>query len=80
MDKPNKPPTAATEDWICERWGGFTYLIIGRNEDFMLDFKGGSLWLHYENDTRDSPVGRVLLMEKPSKIGIEEAERMFGCK
>lgn len=71
---------AAREDWIRERWGGFTYLVIGRNEDFMLDFKDGSLWLHYENDSRDSPVGRVMLFEMPTRQGIIDAERMFGCK
>lgn len=69
----------AREDWIRERWGGFTYLVIGRNEDFMLDFKDGSLWLHYENDSRDSPVGRVMLFERPTRQGVIEAERMFGC-
>lgn len=69
----------ASEDWICQRWGGFTHLVIGRNEDFMLDFKDGSLWLHYETDSRDSPVGRVLLLETPTRQGVMDAERMFGC-
>jgi hypothetical protein len=70
----------AREDWIRDRWGGFTYLVIGRNEDFMLDFKDGSLWLHYESDSRDSPVGRVMLFEMPTRQGVIDAERMFGCK
>lgn len=69
----------ADKEWIRDRWGGFTYLVIGRNEDFMLDFKDGSLWLHYENDIKDSPVGRMLLLEMPTRQRIIDAERMFGC-
>jgi len=71
--------SVAGEDWIKERWGGFTYLVIGRNEDFMLDFKNGSLFLHYENDSKDSPVGRVLLLDAPTRQGVIDAERLFGC-
>jgi hypothetical protein len=69
----------AREDWICERWGGFTYLVIGRNDDFMLDFEDGILWLHYENDSRDSPVGRLFLFGNPTIKQVIDAERMFGC-
>ncbi len=65
----------ANEDWIRERWGGFTYLIIGRNDDFMFDFKDGSLWLHCEND---SLVCRVLLLESPTRNGVIGVERLFG--
>jgi hypothetical protein len=67
-----------TEDWIRERWGGFTYLDIARNEDFMLDFKDkeGSLWLHYENGP---VIGRVLLFDKPTKQNVIDTERIFGC-
>ena len=66
----------ATEDWIRERWGGFTYLDIARNEDFMLDFDGDdNLWLHYENNE----IGRVLLFEKPTKQNVIDTERIFGC-
>lgn len=70
----------AREDWVMERWGGFLCLVISRNENFMLDFKDGNLWLQYENDSRDSPVGRVLLLETPTRQGIVDAEQMFGCK
>lgn len=70
----------ATEDWIRERWGGFPYLVIGRNEDFMLDFKDDSLWLHYENESEYSPVGRLLLFKNPSRSEIEAAELLFGCR
>ena len=70
---------AATEDWIKDRWGGFTYLVIGRNEDFMLDFENGSLFLHYENDAKNSPVGRLMLREAPTRQDILDVERVFLC-
>ena len=70
----------ASEDWIKERWGGFTYLVIGRNEDFMLDMKDGSLFLHYENDTRNCTVGRLLIMESATKQCVVEAEKLLGCR
>jgi len=73
------------EAWIRERWGGFTYLAIGRNEDFMLDFNG-DLWLHCE--TREvlsghfrgnAQVSRLVLFDKPTRQNVIDAERMFGC-
>ena len=70
----------ADEDWIRDRWGGFTYLVIGRNEDFMIEFKDGSLWLHCESDLQDSPVGRLLLFAIASRQDVVDAERMFGCR
>ena len=72
--------SVAGEDWIKERWGGFTYLVIGRNEYFMFDFKNGSLFLHYENDSKNSPVARVLLIDAATQQGVIDAERLFGCK
>lgn len=76
----------ADEAWIRERWGGFTDLVIGRNEEFSLDFFGNSLWLHCETQevlgvrfrgkTRTS---RLLLIEKPTRQHVIDAERMFGC-
>lgn len=70
----------ATEDWIRNRWGGFNYLVIGRNEDFMLDFNLGSLWLHYEGGFRNSPVARLMLFETPTKQNVIDAERIFGIE
>ena len=69
----------ANEEWIRNRWGGFTYLVIGRNEDFSLGFKDGSLVLRYENELPDSPVSRVLLIENPTQQAVIEVERLFGC-
>ena len=69
----------ANEEWIRKRWGGFTYLVIGRNEDFMLDFQNNNLVLHYENSSPDSPVSEVLLIENPTQQAVIEVERLFGC-
>jgi hypothetical protein len=73
-DEPSEP---ATRNWIRERWGGFSYLDIVRNESFMLHFDGDdNLWLHHENEE----IGRVLLFEKPTKQNVFDAERIFGIE
>lgn len=77
--KPWELHLIAREDWIRNRWGGFTYLVIGRNENFILDFQDGSLFLLYESDTKDSPVARVLLFEQTTRQGVMDVEWMFGC-
>ena len=71
----------AGQDWIEQRWGGFTYLVIGRNEDFCLEFQPKlGLWLRYETDEINSPVGLLLLFENPTQQDVIDAERMFGCR
>lgn len=64
------------ENWIRNRWGGFTYLLIRKNEDFMLDFKDGNLYLHCE-DEDSTVVSRLLLFKNPSEQDIINAENFF---
>lgn len=67
----------ADEQWILKRWGGFNYLLISRNEDFMLDFSSdGKLWLHCESNCG---VNRLLLLENPARQEIVDVEKLFGC-
>ena len=66
----------ADPDWIRERWGGFTYLVVSRNEDFTINFEDGSLWLYFEG----IEISRVLLFENPTQQNVMDAERVFGCK
>ena len=65
----------ATEDWIRERWGGFTYLDLVRNEDFSLYFIDGNLTLECEDDLS---VGVLLLFENTTKQNVIDVERLFG--
>ena len=67
----------ATEEWIKERWGGFTYLDISRNEDFSLQFVERRLWLHFE---QGRSVGCLLLLYEPTQADVLAAEIMFGCR
>jgi hypothetical protein len=69
----------ATEEWIRQRWGGFTYLVLARNEDFMLDWRDGSLFFHYESDDRHGPVSEILIRESATKQCVIDAEKMFGA-
>lgn len=67
----------ATEDWIRERWGGFDYLDLARNEDFSLYFIDGTLTLECEDDLS---VGVLLLFETPTQQNVIDAERIFGIE
>lgn len=71
-------PELATDDWIKERWGGFTYLILGRNEDFMLVYQRGNLVLHYERDDPKSDVSQITIMENATKQSVIDTEKLFG--
>lgn len=66
----------ASDDWVSNHWGGFSYLTL-RNEDFCLDFKDGCLWLHFECIDGDS-IGRLLLKRNATKDDIISAEKFFG--
>jgi hypothetical protein len=66
----------ADDDWVKNHWGGWSHLML-RNEDFMLDFKDGCLWLHFESIGGDS-IGRLLLKRDATKDDIIAAEKFFG--
>jgi len=67
----------ADEAWIGDRWGGFLYLDIGRNEDFRLEFENKlGLWLCFE---RRGECGKIMLFDNPTRQQVIDAERMFGC-
>jgi len=68
----------ATEEWICNRWGGFDYLDIARNEDFSLCFAKGNLTLKYETVTEWGD--DILLFENATKQNVIDAERIFGIE
>lgn len=70
----------ATFEWIKQRWGGFGYLVLGRNENFQLNFCNEQLILHAESDDRDSPVWEIMLFDKPTQSQVAQAERMFGVE
>lgn len=69
----------ATEDWIRQRWGGFTYLVLARNDEFMFDWRNGSLFLHHEKDDWRGPVSEILISESATRQCVIDAEKMFGC-
>jgi hypothetical protein len=67
----------ATEEWVKNRWGGFTYLVIGQNEDFVLDVTDGDLFLRCETDVE---VNKLLIAKSVTRQTIMEAEALFGCR